>query len=174
MPKGLQRSLSRGPMATQNVVRRTIELKGRTVTVSATGAAIGFGSTVIDKLPEGNILVLGVVGNVGFAGSGTDDNLAAAWSGDYSLGTTPADDATLTNADVDLAASTAIGPATAEVIAPTRVAKGDFSEIFDNTDGSLELNLNLLIDAANIVDDESVEITLSGTIDLAYIVLGDD
>lgn len=173
MGKGLPRSLSRGPALRQDVVKRTISLDGKTVTVSATGSAVGFGSLAVEGLEEGNILLLGAVGNVGFAGSGSDANLTDTWSGDFGVGTTPADDATISGTDVDLLPSTAIGAATSEVIAATRAANAT-QAILDNTAGDLEINLNLLIDAANIVDDESVTITLSGTLHLVYSVLGDD
>ena len=172
--KGLLRSLARRPKAERDVVKEKIVLDGKTVTVSATGAAIGFGSVVISDFAEGNILLLGIGGTVGFAGSGADANLTDTFSGDFGIGSTAADDATITAGDVDILASTAIGPATAEVIAAARFVEAHGDVILDNTDGSLEINLNMLIDAANIVDDESVVITLSGTIELAYTVLSDD
>tara|TARA_R110000851_G_scaffold120002_1_gene248090 strand:- start:29839 stop:30363 length:525 start_codon:yes stop_codon:yes gene_type:complete len=173
--KGLPRSLSRQNKSVAAVVKDTIDLTGRTVTVTATGAAIGFGSTQIHDFPEGNILLLGLAGTIGFAGSGADANLTDTWSGDYGIGTTPAADATITAADVDMIASTAIGAAVAEVIAPARVASALVASLMlDNTDGSLEVNLNVLIDAANIVDSQSVILTLSGSIQIAYVVLGDD
>ena len=176
MSKGLQRSLARGPRATANIIKERINLEGRTVAVSATGAAVGFGSSVIHDFPEGNILLLGIAGTVGFAGSGADANLTDTWSGDFGVGTTPAADATITGTDVDIIASQGIGAAVAEVIAAARFAEahGDAAGLFDNTDGSLEVNMNVLIDAANIVDDETVTLTLSGSLDVAYIVLGDD
>ena len=175
MGKGFPRSLGRQNKAVAAIVKDTIVLDGKTVSVTATGVAIGFGSTVIHDFPEGNILLLGVAGTIGFAGSGADANLSDTWSGDFGIGTTPAGDATITGADVDIVPSTAIGAATAEVIAAARVATAytDLA-IADNTDGSQELNLNLLIDAADQVDTTVVEITLSGTIQIAYVVLGDD
>lgn len=174
MTKGLQRSLARGPKSTAPFRKERISLDGITVTVSATGAAIGFGSAVIGDFPEGNILVVGVLGNIGFAGSGSDANLSDTWSGDFGIGTTPASDATITSDDVNLMASTAIGAASAEVIAEARRAGITVAALLDNTDGSLEINLNLLIDAADITDDQSVVITLSGNLWVAYTVLGDD
>jgi len=173
MTKGLQRSHARGPKALAPIVKDTIVLDGMTVTVTSTGAAIGFGSVQISDFPEGNILVLGLAGTLGLAGSGADANLAATWAGDFGIGTTPASDATISVGDEDMVTEAAIGPATAEVVAAFRVAQAT-QGIFDNTDGSLELNLNVLIDAADIVDDTSVVLTLSGTLEIAYIRLGDD
>jgi hypothetical protein len=174
MTKGLQRSLSRGPKTSANIVKESIDLTGKVVTVSAAGAGIGFGSLAISGLAEGNLLVLGLAGTVGFAGSGADANLAATWEGDFGIGTTPADDGTISVGDVDLLASTATGAATAEVIAAQRIAAALAPTMFDNTAGTLEMNFNLLIDAADITDATSVDITLSGRVDIAYIVLSDD
>tara|TARA_R110000851_G_scaffold268071_2_gene420685 strand:+ start:15764 stop:16291 length:528 start_codon:yes stop_codon:yes gene_type:complete len=175
MSKGFPRSLGRQNKAVAATVKDTIVLDGKTVTVTSVAAAIGFGSLQIHDFPEGNILVHGIAGTIGFAGSGADANLADTWEGDFGIGTTPAADATITGADVDIVASTASGAATAEVIAPARIASALAAALMlDNTDGSLELNLNVLIDAADIVDDESVVLTLSGTLQIAYVVLGDD
>ena len=174
MGKGFPRSLKRGDKARKAIVKDTIDLTGVTIDVFAAGAGIGFGSAIIHDFPEGNILVLGLAGTVGFAGSGADANLVDTWEGDFGIGTTPADDATITGTDVDLLASLATGAATAEVIAAQRVALASAPAMFDNTDGSLEVNANLLIDAADITDASTVTITLSGTVDIAYIVLSDD
>ena len=46
--------------------------------------------------------------------------------------------------------------------------------IFDNTDGSLELNLNLLIDEPAITNDTTAAFSVNGVVHLAYVVLGDD
>lgn len=172
MTKGLPRSLSRGPALQDEITKLTIPVNA-TVTVSATGAAVGFGSAVLRGLPEGNILLLGIVANLAFAGSGADANLTDTWSGNFGIGTTPADDATITAADVDILDSQAIGPATAEAIARARFAEAA-QGILDNTDGSGEMNLNLLIAAADITDDTSVDITVTGELHVAYITLGDD
>lgn len=172
MTKGLPRSLSRGPKAQQELIKERVSISG-TVTVSATGAAIGFGSLTIADFPEGNILLLGATSYVTLSGSGSDANLADTWEGDYGIGSTPAADATITGADVDVIPSTALAAATAEV-SPTTRSSNATSLILDNTDGSLELNLNVLIDAADITDDESVDLTAAGSLDIAYTVLGDD
>lgn len=172
MTKGLPRSLSRGPRARQEIVKQRIAVD-TTVTVAAVSTAIGFGSAVVGGLPEGNLLLLGVVANLAFAGSGSDANLVDDWEGDFGLGSTPADDATISGTDVDLIASTAIGPATGEAIGTVRATNAS-SAILDNTADDLEMNLNLLVDAADITDDASVDITVTGDIWVVYTVLGDD
>ena len=172
MGKGLPRSLARGAPQRQEIVRQVVKIN-HAVAVTATGAAVGFGASVIGDLPEGNILFLGAVGYVQLSGSGADANLDATWDGDFSIGTTPTADVNLTGGDSDIIGSTALGAATAEV-SPRIRAVNATQAMFDNTDGSLELNLNVLIDAANIVDGATVNLTARGTLQLAYVVMLDD
>jgi TRAP-type uncharacterized transport system substrate-binding protein len=173
MGKGLPRSMSRGVAARQAIVRQVIDLKGKTVAVTSAGSAVGFGTTVIGDLPQGNILFLGAVAYVQLSGSGADANLDATWDGDFSIGTAPTADVTLSGAEIDLIASTALGAATAEVSPRVRAVNATQS-MLDNTDGAMEINLNVLIDAANIGDTQTVNLTVSGVVQLAYIVMLDD
>jgi len=174
MGKGLPRSLSRGPKIRQEMVKERIDFSGVTLTASATGAAAGFGSAVIGDFPEDNILFIGAISYVSFAGSGSDANLTADWEGDYSMSTAPLADASISeDAERNIIFTTGVGAASAQVIGLTRGERtGPF--MFNNTDGSLEINLNLTIDAADITDDESVDITCAGHVELLYTVLGDD
>ena len=172
MGKGLPRSLARGAPQRQEIIRQVVNIN-HSVAVTATGAAVGFGTSVIGDLPEGNILFLGAVGYVQLSGSGSDANLDATWDGDFSVGTAPTADVTLSGAEVDILPSTALGAATAEVSPRVRAVNAT-QAMLDNTDGSLELNLNVLIDAANIVDGATVNLTARGTLQLAYVVMLDD
>ncbi len=172
MTKGLQRSLKRGSKSSSAIVKDVLDLTGVRLTVSAAGAGIAFGSTTIGGFPEGNILIHGIGGTVGFDGNGTG-NVSATWEGDFGIGTTPADDATITGTDVDILASKAIGPATLELIDPARHVEAG-QGMFDNTDGTLEINLNLLIDAADFFDGQSEHMTLAGLLEISYVVLGND
>ena len=172
MGKGLPRSMSRGAPQRQEIVRQVVKIN-HAVAVTATGAAVGFGASVIGDLPEGNILFLGAVGYLQLSGSGSDANLDATWDGDFSVGTAPTVDVILSGADADIIASTALGAATAEVSPRVRAVNAT-QAMFDNTDGSLELNLSVLIDAANIVDGATVNLTARGTLQLAYVVMLDD
>lgn len=172
MGKGLPRSLARGAPQRQEIIKQTVNISG-TVAVTAVSTAVGFGTRVIGDLPEGNILFLGAVAYVRLSGSGSDANLDATWDGDFSIGTAPTTDVTLSGAEVDIIGSTALGAATAEVSPRVRAVNAT-QAMFDNTDGSLELNLNVLIDAANIVDGSTVNLTASGTLQLVYAVMLDD
>jgi hypothetical protein len=172
MGKGLPRSMSRGVPQRQEIIKQTVNID-TTVTVSATSTAVGFGTVVIGDIPEGNVLLLGAVAYLQLSGSGSDANLAATWDGDFSIGSTATADVTLSGTDVDIIASTSTGAATAEVSPRVRAANAT-QAILDNTDGSMELNLNVLIDAANITDDTSVVLTASGVLQLVYVVMLDD
>jgi len=172
MSKGLPRSLSRGDYQKQAISKIRIRLD-HTVTVSAAGAGIGFGSVVIAGLPEGQIKMLGAAVEITLSGSGADANLVDTFEGDFGIGTTPASDATITGADVDMIGSTALAAATAEVGVLTNVINGT-DAVFDNTAGTLECNLNVLIDAADITDASAVDLTAVGVFELTFITLLDD
>lgn len=173
MAKGLPRSLSRGSQAVQAITKRTIAVRSLELTFTgATGVAVE-ATAVLEGLPEGNILLLGAVANLAFAGSGSDANLADDFQGDFGIGTTPADDNTISGADVDIIASTAIGPAVAEAIGTVRAANAT-QAIIDNTAGTAELNLNVLLDADEVTNAQDSVVTVDGEVYLAYIVLGDD
>ena len=101
-------------------------------------------------------------------------NLTDTWNGDFSIGTTPTVDVTLSGTEVNLLASSATTVAAAEVSPKTRYAGVVTPALYDNTDGSLEINLNLLIDAADVVDGATVAVTVTGEYYIAYIMLGDD
>lgn len=172
--KGLQRSISRGPKADQNIVKETIRLSSLALEVDgATG--VGWGTAVAGDFPQGNICLLGIVAYLQFSGP-TAAGLVDTWAGDYGVGSTPATDGTITAGDVDLVPSTALAAATAEVSPKTRGVQADGAfagVVLDNTDGSLEINVNLLVDDANISADD-LAFTVDGEIYLSYVVLGDD
>lgn len=168
--KGLPRSLSRG-ISQLPIVRQTIPVSAKAISVAGT-TDVGYGSVVIGDLPEGNILFLGAVSYMKFTTA--DADVQATFDGDYSVGSAPTADATLSGSEVDIIQSTALGAATAGV---SPVARGTHAAaisgtVLDNTDGSLELNLNLLIDDANI--SGTGDFTVTGALELVYIVLGDD
>lgn len=170
--KGLPRSLARGSAATAPIKRHVV--KARDVALSIDGATgVGWGTAVIGDLPVGNILFLGAVAYVQIteASAGID----ATFDGDFSIGTAPTADNALAGSEVDIIPSTALGAATASVSPRVRATHtaAVTGAVYDNTDGSLELNLNVLIDDANISADDAVA---SADVDavLSYIVMLDD
>jgi hypothetical protein len=125
---------------------------------------------VIGDLPAGNILILGAVSYVQITEASA--GITATFDGDVSIGSTPTADVTLAGTDVDIMPSTPLGAATSSVSPRVRgVLAAPFT--LDNTDGSAELNLNVLIDDAAISADDAVA---SAVVDLflLYSVLGDD
>lgn len=173
MVKGLARSLSRGDALKQPITKQTFVAKDLALTVAG-ASGVGFGSVVLGDFPEGNILFLGATAYMAFSGP-TSGDLVDTWEGDFGIGTTPAGDGTLSAGDIDLIGSTALAAATAEVSPRTRgiSVNADSGEIHDNTDGSLEINLNLLVDDADI-SANGIVFTADGECTVAYIMLGDD
>lgn len=164
--KGLPRSLAKANLGiSRNIPVRNLAIR----TSGATG--VGFGTAVVTDLPEGNILLLGAVAYLQF--TKLDAGTTATFDGDYALGTAPTADADFGDTgEANIIPSTALGAATAGL---SPIARGENATqvILDNTDGSLELNLNLLIDDASVSADDQ-DFTVSGVVTLAYIVLGDD
>ncbi len=178
MAKGLPRSHKHANKSIAPIVKETIVIKNKTVTLTEdTGGQPAWATLQIGDFPEGNILFLGAAAYFQFSGSGSDGDLGDTWEGDFGVGTTPSTDDTtpLATTMEDICQTTQLAAATAEVSPRTRSLSltADCGVHYDNTDGSLELNLNVLVDAADITGDDSV-LTISGELYIAYIVLGDD
>jgi hypothetical protein len=170
MAKGLPRTLGRNAKRPKAPFRKRYAVS-TTVTVAAAGAGVGFGTAVIGDIPEGNVLVLGAIGYLAF--STADADIGNTWNGDYAVGSTPDADGSLTGTDVNILPSAPVGPAVAKVAPAARSMSGTAAAL-DNTDGSLELNLNVLVDAGDIQDASNAVFTVTGYVELVYIVLGDD
>lgn len=167
MPKGLQRSLSRGPKNTEGVIKTNI---AKTLALPVTGGpGIGRASAAVDGLPEGNLSILGLVAMVQV--TGVSANITDTWNGDFSFGTTAADDSTLTGDDVNILASTALGPAVAKVSPLVRNEVTHF--VLDNTAGNATIYFNLLVDDLDISGDDP-DATVYVEFYMAYTILGDD
>lgn len=170
MGKGLPRSIAQaGSLAP--IKKQTILLRSVPISVLAVTTAVGWGTAVIGGLPEGNLLVHGAIANLTF--TGTDANVIATWSGNFSLGSAATADFTLSGSEVDFISSTAVGPAVAKVSPTTRGANGT-GFMLDNTDKLLKVNLNLIINAADIVDSTTAALLVTGEVYLVYTIMGDD
>lgn len=163
---------------------------GTTISVSAAGAAIGFGSVVLGDLSKivlsntgsglniqpkilelaREVFIRGVKASLSFIKQ--DANIGATWSGTWSLGTTPTADLTLSGTDVNIldssGAGVAIGPATAGKISAPALG----SEVIKSTDTPLlwgatdEINLNMTVGAADISDGTTGVIKIYGYVEL--------
>jgi hypothetical protein len=158
MPVFLKKAVKNGHVLGQF----RVEVKDKQVTVSAT-TGTGVGSAVLEELPDGMLFIAAATAVLDFTSSAED--LANGWNGDYAIGTSPTTDATIVGTESNLIPVTAIGPASGRVIGPTRGTRNSPINI-DNFSGSAEVNINLLVDAANITDNRSAVITVNGTIDL--------
>jgi hypothetical protein len=150
--------------------KKTIDVTGAVGTADA-------GTFVIQGLPQGNLLFLGAVSYVQVDG-GSDTHIINDWNGDFSIGTVPQNDVDLADAgEANIIASTPLDAGASNKITP--VTRGthtasDTGVILDNTDGSLELNFNLLLDSGVITDNQLGTFTVTGVVHVVLIVLGDD
>lgn len=135
------------------------------ISVSAAGAAIGFGTKHLDDFPVGHIYIQGAIARIGFEKQ--DANIITTWSGSFSVGSTPTADATLTGTDANIIAEQAIGPAVAGRIVAARTPALPITPFsLDNSNGALELNLNMTVAAASITDSTTGVIRCFGSVDL--------
>jgi hypothetical protein len=172
MVKGLQRSLARGPKARNPVNKLHVKIDD-TFSITGQTSTAKYATLVIGDVPEGNILFLGAVAYVQVNGPGSSANLTNDFEGDYAIGSAPTADVTLNGSEVNIIPSTQLAAASNEVGAVTRAVNAT-AAVLDNTDGSLELNLNIVIDADEVTNGQTVAFTVTGDLWLSYIVLGDD
>lgn len=167
--KGLKRTLKNQ----LGDILQNVTIPVRNVALAVADGAPGFGTVVLAGLPQGNILFLGAVGYLQFFSASA--TITATFDGDYSIGTVATVDTDLADAnEADIIPSTSMGAATAKLSPVVRGVSTDAlgGLIIDNTDGSLELNLNVLIDDAAI--SGAAAFIVNGTVSLAYLVMGDD
>lgn len=152
------------------VLHKTVlTLASTPVTVANTTGA-SFGGVKLYDFPEGRLLILGCVANLGFSWIGED--IAQDGSGDFSMGTTITADATLNGTDVDLLASSAmLDPFVGGIGTGTGVLAA--SAQFDGTSTAKDLNLNIIIDDADVADGASDIVLVTGTVAIHWINLGD-
>jgi hypothetical protein len=153
------------------LIREVIPVRAKALNV--VDGAPGFGFAPVGGFPQGNILFLGAVAYLRFTTASA--NIIAAFDGDFSIGTTGTVDNDVADAgEANIIPSTPLNPATAKVSPYVRgVSSAALNGvILDNTDGSLLLNLNLLIDDTSI--SGAAAFTVDGVVRLAYIVMGDD
>lgn len=171
MSKGLPRSMSRGRATQQEIIRLQIPIRNLVVPITDPGAAVAYGGAAIQGLPQGNILVLGAVANLQVTAGA---NITATFTGNFSVGHAITADATLSANEISLVPSTALVAGVAGVSNGNRGVSTPTQTgvVIDNTDQTLNANLNVTIADAAISATSSV--TVNGVLYLAFIVLGDD
>lgn len=181
--KGNARSQGRAPVGTEASPRRLRIPINTTVTAAAAGAGVGFGNATIGALPEGNILLLSSGGYFNFTSSSA--NLTATWGGSFSVGSTADADGSLAGTEVNIVASSTIAAATSKtsnnnkgLFAGSNASPGTFTasppQLIVNTNKSVNAILNVVVNAADITDATSAPITVTGYLDLVFMVLGDN
>ena len=173
--KGLPRSLARASDISIPVKKLVIPIHGE-FDVAAVGAAIGFGTDLLGVLPEGYLHLL----SAAFILKATRDsgNVAAAtFNLKVAFGTVATANADLTDAgNQDIVPATDLGAAVGGV-SPTKVQNNvpaEIASIIDNTAADKEVHMNMSIPAADITNDGTASIGLSGAVQLNYIRLFDD
>jgi hypothetical protein len=150
----------------------TFTLTNVAVTLTATGGAKGFGSVKLYDFPEGYVYFIGAVADLAITSA--DADLSDTWTGDISFGTTADDNAALAGTEVNIIPETTVPAATAKATTGDGVSTATEHAIVDGHSSALDLYLNLLADAADIADDSTAPVAISGTITITWIKLGDN
>jgi len=159
------------------MVETTITLNNTPVTVSAAGALNGIGGLAIYEFPRQHLRLLGSTGDLTFSiDAGSRANTVANFSGDFGIGIqVPLDtDALGVDANDDIF-STIVAVTAASFEGSVSLDPSTTNFISSNATPPLpaaSLCLNAQIDAANITDDASVTINVSGTIRVVWASLG--
>lgn len=158
----------------EGVVHKTVlTLASTPISVVSVTTGNGVGGTKIYDLPEGRILVLGAMADLSLAVETESDFADGTPEGDIGIGTVaPANaDALGTDAtDDDMATATAF---TMTDYAATVKCPSEASAQFDGTGTAKDIYVNALVDAADIDDDTTTNLLVSGTVTVTWINLGD-
>lgn len=165
--KGLPYSRRRGAQSSQSVSKQTINFT-KTFTVVNGSSADGVGTVVIGDFPTGKIVLLATrLRNCVFKTASA--NATSTFNGHVAIGSAPAVDVTVSGTKGDLVASAALGAATAKVSPTQDITASKALAVLDNADGSLEVNLNCLVDDASQSGD--IVMSVTGVLELNYAVL---
>ena len=177
MAKGSLRSYKRAADHEQPIYKRVYELDAVELTIADGAAGKGFGSIVLDlDLPEGNIVSMGGTLSISVDGSAVGSGLSDTWNGDAAVGVEIDANGTHTADEYFFSDTDPLGPAVAGVSGPDRLvcSSGITGQIYDNTGGAADgIILNISVDDADI-SEEPITVYVTGTVDVAFIVLGDD
>ena len=157
---------------TGNVARKTVlTLVDVPVTVGNT-TGVSFGGTKVYDFPAGRILILGAtLAALSFdlTDAGNATPIDAADGGDVAFGTTPPTDGTLTGTDVDIIPSTSIDPISGGITGVALAASAQF----DGTTTAKDINVNIIIDDADVGDGASDVLLVNGVLTVHWVNLGD-
>lgn len=158
-----------------NIHKTILTLAATPLPIVSVGSANGVGGVKLYDFPEGRVCILGTMADLSLAvAAGKQaDFTDATPEGDVGIGTVaPANaDAFGTDAtDDDFATGTAF---TMSAYAATAKCPSEAVQQMDGTATAKDLYLNGLVDAADIDDDVSTEIEVTGTVTVVWVNLGD-
>jgi len=155
------------------ICQTVMTLTAVNVVITDPGAAAAYGGTLIYDFPEGRILALGVVADL--TATEASATIVDDWDGDIAFGTDDADaGAGLAGDEVDWVPSTATTQAVGSVAA-TDCASIITDQIYhDGHTTAIDLYVNFEIDDADISTGGADAITVSGTVTVTWINLGDN
>lgn len=146
----------------------------KNITVSAVGAAVGFGFAKLDDAPPpADFLLLGGVLWLRLEEFPLTASIVDTWSGNISVGSVGTVDADVADlGEATILGSTAVGPAVSGVIARQRIAIPISAAGGIRNGAGGGLFLNLLINAADISDSTSPIVRATGTLNLIIAPMG--
>lgn len=179
-------TLSAGAASTSEVVatelgdaamhRTVLTLTDLPISVVSVTTGNGVGGTKVYDFPEGHLQVVGVTADlsISVASANQADFTDDAPEGDLGIGTAApanADALGTDSTDDDFATATAFTMASyadAEVLLPPEAQAAH-----DGSTTAIDMYVNALVDAADIDDDTTTEVLVSGTIVITWANLGD-
>lgn len=143
------------------------------VALTDVASTVAHGSHKLYDFPAGAILILGAVADLDVTKSSAGVN--ATWDGDFGLGTAAAaGDATLTTTEDDVIPTTATPQAVSGVTTANGQSTASENVVHDGTTTPKDLYLNVLVDDADHnVAGTACNLIFNGTVNVAWVLLGD-
>lgn len=143
------------------------------VALTDVAATVAHGSHKLYDFPAGAILILGAVADLDVTKSSAGVN--DTWDGDFGLGTAAAaGDATLTSTEDDILPTTATPQAVSGATTANGQSTASENVVHDGTTTAKDLYLNVLVDDADHnVGATACNLIFNGTINVAWVLLGD-
>ena len=169
-----------GNVATENAMGtfHTTLLTMTNVAMSAVdtdggAGGVAYGNVKLYDFPEGALYIISTVVNLtSILSAGTAT--AAAWDGDFAIGTAADANGALAGAEVSLLASTATIQAVAQdAINSDAVSTSTEHAVQDGTGTAKDLYLNLIIDDVDFTDGLTETFQVDGTVQITWIAMGD-
>lgn len=176
VPSAVEATVTVEEMGTDAMRRTRFTLTNMPLPIVSVTTGNGVGGTLIYDFPEGFILRQGAVCNLSILVAAADqaDYTDNTPSGDLGLGSlAPANADALGTDATDDDFSTATAFVMAAFADPAVDLPSEASALVNGSSTALNLFVNGLVDAADIDDDTTSQILVSGTIDVIWSLVGD-